>query len=76
MPLEKMNRYDQSTDYTLYAVTSVDIHIYNNRLGFLPQNLTHYCDLDIYSALSTGSRITNCNYVSNINVNNNKTADM
>ena len=47
MPLEKMNKYDQRTDYTLYVISSVEIHIYNNGLGLLPQNLTHYCDLDI-----------------------------
>ena len=47
MPLEKMNRYDQRTDYTLHFIASAEIHIYNNGLGLLPQNQTHYCDLDI-----------------------------
>ena len=42
-----MNRYDQRTEYTLYVITSAEIHIYNNGLCLLLQNLTHYCDLDV-----------------------------
>ena len=47
MLLEKKNRYDQRSDYTLFCITSSEIHIYNRGLGLLPQNLIHYGDLDI-----------------------------
>ena len=32
---------------TLNCIIPTEIHIYNNGLGLLPQNLIHYGDLDI-----------------------------
>ena len=47
MLIEKTNRYEKRIDSKHKLYHSPEIHIYNNGLGLLPQNLIHYGDLDI-----------------------------
>ena len=47
MLIEKTNRCEKRIDYNHKLYHSPEIHIYNNGLGLLLQNLIHYGDLDI-----------------------------